>query len=673
MVYRLSRCELDPARFELRHAGEAVQVEPQVLELLLYLITHRDRVVTRAELFENLWRGRVVTDSALNSRIKAARAAIGDDGASQSEIRTLHRMGYRFVGPVEEIPDASDAAAEPEGAAEGVAERAMTEAAPAESPAVVPALATSPVIRPAPSRRLGFAGAAFGIVLAASAAALLPRTWLDTGVPGASNAVAPAPAAGTTTLAVLPFTNLSPDDEQDYFAQGIGEELLIVLSRLPDLQVTGRVSAARFKERNQSLQAVGETLGVGYLLTGSVRKSGDRMRIVVELADAASGYQLWSESYDRQLGDVLEVQDEIAGDVATALKVKLGLGESGELSMTRNVAAYDEFLRGYARYVEFQPETIALAVEHMQRAIALDPEFARAWAYLYCIYRDLPELVPARAEEWLNKSLEALARANALAPDSPFVATLNAREDMRLGRLLDAKARLEALPGGYWTADRYVTRDVFLARWSIGTGHAREAIEVLERARAADPLSPVIARYFGVAYANAGDAERSFAASGRERELGGSLPTLTRNALFTALGTGNRAEIERRVAALPQDTAGHRAISEALVRYLDDALAARKELRRLAAEASAPDVVRSSLLAHWAAYYGDTEIALAELEKIGPSAVDNGLLWRPVLGKVRRLDGFKHIVRNLGLVDYWQAYGWPDFCRPKDGGDFECA
>lgn len=702
MLYRLQRCELDAARFELRRGTQIVPVEPQVLELLLYLIAHRDRAVTRTELFEQLWRGRVVTDSALNSRIKAARSAIGDDGAAQSQIRTLHRTGYRFVGPVEERAAApaegfsppAERFSPPAGSfpppAEGVPQPADVPAAPARGlssgassahPAAtrsVARAAISAAARPFTRRRLRLAGAAVGLVLAATAFALLPRAWHDEYASGAAPLTAapaakPAPADARKALAVLPFANLSPEDEQAYFAEGVGEELLIVLSRMSDLQVTGRVSASYFKERNDPFPVIGETLGVDYLLTGSVRKAGERVRIAVALVDAANGYQVWSDSFERNVVDILDVQDEIAEHVATALQVKLGLGESGELGMTRNVAAYDEFLRGYASYVELRPETIPLAIEHMHRAIALDPSFARAWAYLYCIYRDGSQLVPERMEEWRSKGLEALAHAQALAPESPFVEILNAREHMRSGRLLEARAALDALPDGYWTADRYVTRDVFLARWSMGTGQARDAIEVLERARAADPLSPIVARYLAVAYANAGEAQKSLASSDRELELGGSLPTLTRNALLTALDTGDREEIERRVAALPHDDAGHRAISAMLVRHLRDPETARAELRRLESAAHPRDVVRSSLIAHWAAYYGDTELALEQLRTIAHGAVDEGVLWRPVLSEVRKQPGFKELVRSLGLVDYWQAYGWPDLCRPGAGGDFECA
>ena len=685
MTYRLQGCELDPARFELRREGQPVPVEPQVLELLLYLVAHRDRAVTRAELFEQLWRGRVVTDSALNSRIKAARSALGDDGAAQTQIRTLHRTGYRFVGAVEEMEAAPAAGASPPAAVTAVLANVSSNGASSTDSFPHAATATGAVPttvaaarRPFLRRRLGLAGAALGIVLAATAFALLPRTWREAGPSGtvvltAAPAAKPAPADGRTALAVLPFTNLSPEDEQAYFAEGVGEELLIVLSRMPDLQVTGRVSASYFKERNEPLPVIGATLGVHYLLTGSVRKAGERVRIAVELVDAANGYQVWSESYERNLGDILAVQDEIAEHVATALQVKLGLGESGELGMTRSVAAYDEFLRGYWRFVEFRPETIPLAIEHMHRAIALDPSFARAWAYLYCIYRDGPLLLPEQLEAWRIKGLDALAHANELAPESPFVRILNAREEMRSGRLLEARAALDALPDGYWTADRYVTRDVFLARWSIGTGRAKEAIEVLERARAADPLSPVIARYIAVAYANAGETTNSFAASDRELELGGSLPTVARNALLAALGTGDRAEIERRVAALPHDDAGHRAISATLARHLGDPIAGRAELRRITTAAPPADVVRSSLLAHWAAYYGDSELALDQLRTIGHGAVDEGVLWRPVLSDVRKLPAFKDFVREVGLLDYWQAYGWPDSCRPARSGDFECA
>ena len=675
MIYLFRDCQLDATRFELRRAGNTQPIEPQVLELLLYLVANRDRAVTRRELFEQLWRGRVVSESALNSAIKAARSAIGDDGKAQSGIRTLHRTGYRFVGEVEEFKDsAADVAvaggpSPPDVSAGktaleshvGIAERERTVATR------VPAAAS--FVR-------GRVAAALGLVAAIGAFALLPRAARELDLsPVAASAASPAtraPAEVRKSLAVLPFRNLSADADEDYFAEGIGVEILIALSRLPDLQVTGRVSSAHFKGQSEPLPAIGERLGVAHLLTGSVRKAGERVRIAVELVDTADGNQVWADSYDRQVGDILSVQNEIAEHVATALQVKLGLGESGELGMTRNVAAYDEFLRGYSRFTEFRPDTIPLAIEHLHRAIALDEGFSRAWAYLYCVYMDGSSIVPERATEWRGKALEALDHAHGLTPDSPFVKIIDAREEMRIGQTLAARAALDALPGGYWTADRYVTRDVFLGRFAVSTGHGKQAIEVLERARAADPLSPIVAIYMTLAQGAAGDAVNALATSDRGLELGGSVPLLTRNALLLALGTGDRDEILRRIAATPNGASGHRALSESLAKYLDHPAAGRAELHRIAALPSPPDFVRSVLIAYWAAYYGDTQLALEQLGTVAHGAVDDGLLWRPVLSEVRKLPGFKELVRREGLVDYWRAKGWPDVCRPTAGEDFEC-
>jgi TolB-like protein/DNA-binding winged helix-turn-helix (wHTH) protein len=657
MVYRFGSCELDAARLELRRNGQAVPVEPQVLELLLYLIAHRDRAVTRAELFEKLWRGRVVSDSALNSRIKAARAAIGDDGAAQEQIRTLHRTGYRFVGSVAELTD----------------DAALPETSDQPTTAPAPSASSPPVGR----HGLWLASAAVGLALAVGGFAVLPRDARE-GVESAAVTVAasPAPAPAVSepqSLAVLPFANLSADPEQDYFADGIGVELMKVLSHLPDLRVTGRSSSLHFEGRNETPHAVGSQLGVAHVLTGSVQKSGERVRITVALDEAQSGYRLWAESYDRELGDLFDVQDDIAARVATALKVKLGLGESGELGMTRNVEAYDEFLRGYAAYNEHTSEAFQRAVLHMQRAIALDPTFSRASAYLYCIYLDGANVLPERTAEWTRKAVEALSHARALTPDSPFVRVLEAREYMRLSRRLDALATIESLPTGYWTADRFVTRDAFLARMLITTGHAEQAIEVLERARAADPLSPVVSLLRSLAYAGSGHSSQALAEVDFGLELGGLRPTMQGHALLVALGTDDTDEIRRRAAAAPQNPDGRRPITDELLPLLDDPDRARAELRRLAAEPAPPNYLRGVLLAYWAAHFGDTELALAQLGTSVYGAPDDGLLWRPVLADVRRLPGFKELLRREGLVDYWRVAGWPNSCQPTTADDFECS
>jgi hypothetical protein len=175
----------------------------------------------------------------------------------------------------------------------------------------------------------------------------------------------------------------------------------------------------------------------------------------------------------------------------------------------------------------------------------------------------------------------------------------------------------------------------------IMTGHAEQAIEALERARAADPLSPVIALYGSLSYGAAGNIEQALAIADHGAKLGELQPNILGNAMLVALGTYDPEEIRRRVAAVSTGASGRRPITDELLPLLEDAAAARTELRRLAAEPAPPSFLRSVLLAYWAAYFGDTELALAALAPITHGAADEGLLWRPVLSDVRRLPGFK--------------------------------
>jgi len=190
---------------------------------------------------------------------------------------------------------------------------------------------------------------------------------------------------------------------------------------------------------------------------------------------------------------------------------------------------------------------------------------------------------------------------------------------------------------------------------------------------APDPLSPVVALNLSLAYAAAGDLDSALAATDRGIELGSLMPVITGNAMLVALGTHDPDEIERRVAAQPRDAAGRRPITDELLPLLRDPVAARAELERLAAVPAPRSYVESVLISHWAAYFGETELALDELRGIAHGALDEGLLWRPVLSDVRKLPGFKDLVRREGLVDYWHHNGWPDLCRPTTADDFECS
>jgi TolB-like protein len=246
MTLCFGNCEIDVERREIRRAEIPVHVEPQVFDLLVYLLRNRDRVVSKDDLIASVWGGRNVSDSTLTSRINAARKAIGDSGEYQNLIRTIARKGLRFVGAVRMEPNG----AEPTGG-------------------------TGP-----------------------------PQK-----VPEQSRPALPLP--DRPAIAVLPFTNMSGDPEQEYFSDGITEDIITALSKLRWFFVIARNSSFTYKGKAVHMKQVGEELGVGYVVEGSVRKGGDRVRITAQLNDVATGGHIWAERYDRGLADVFAVQDEI--------------------------------------------------------------------------------------------------------------------------------------------------------------------------------------------------------------------------------------------------------------------------------------------------------------------------------------------------------------------------
>ena len=255
---------LDADRRELRRGAEPISVEPQVFDLLIYLVENRDRVVSKDDLIASVWGGRIVSDSTLTSRINAARKAVGDSGGNQKLIRTIARKGLRFVGDVRVGPLNVDSV--------DLMSRAQGDAQESSRPAL-----------PLPDR----------------------------------------PA-----IAVLPFVNLSGDPEQEYFSDGISEDIIAALSKLRWFFVIARNSSFTFKGKAVHMKQIAEELGVGYVVEGSVRKSGERVRITAQLNDVATGAHVWAERYDRDIADVFAVQDEITEAIVAAIEPQLYAAEN---------------------------------------------------------------------------------------------------------------------------------------------------------------------------------------------------------------------------------------------------------------------------------------------------------------------------------------------------------
>ncbi|MEO6155953.1 MAG: hypothetical protein ABIP16_09535 [Thermomonas sp.] len=303
---------------------------------------------------------------------------------------------------------------------------------------------------------------------------------------------AEAAKVNPNSIAVLPFVNMSGDSNNEYFSDGISEEILNVLAQIPKLQVAARTSSFSFKGAGKEVPQIAKELKVRMVLEGSVRKQGERVRITAQLIDASNGFHVWSQTYDRDLKDIFAIQDEIAKAIADGLKVKLsettapGKNSTG----TRSLAAYDLYLRGMALWHTRREKDLLEAVELLQQSTALDPEFAQAYGGQALVYTILPGYSAAISwKDALERSQSAALRAIALDPALPeaYAALANTSTN-----LLDRDTAVELLRRAVVLRPSFATAHHWLGNGLQGKGDLAGALSELERASTLDPRSPVI-------------------------------------------------------------------------------------------------------------------------------------------------------------------------------------
>ena len=442
---------LDDDRRELLCGSEPIAVEPQVFDLLIYLVQNRDRVVSKDDLIASIWGGRIVSDSTLTSRINAARKALGDSGGKQKLIRTIARKGLRFIGDVKMRPMGL------------------------ESP---------------------------GDIHESSRSAL--------------------PLPDRPAIAVLPFVNMSGEPEQDYFSDGISEDIITALSKLRWFFVIARNSSFTYKGKAVHMKQIADELGVGYVVEGSVRKGGDRVRITAQLNDVATGSHIWAERYDRDIADVFAVQDEITEAIVAAIEPQLYAAENfhAQRKAPDSMDAWDLVMRALSHYWRVTRQDNVVAQALLEKATAIDPNYGQALGVLaashtfsaHMGWADMAAVVPVAESAAL-----AAIRADSEDPRAHYalgnVYLFKRRFD---DSLAEFELALQLNPNFSLAQGYYGLTLSYCGRWEDADLAARRALRLSPR----DPFSAIfcgIAAYSQFAGHNYDEAIRLARESVRQR------------------------------------------------------------------------------------------------------------------------------------------------------------
>jgi TolB-like protein/DNA-binding winged helix-turn-helix (wHTH) protein/Tfp pilus assembly protein PilF len=464
--------EIDFGSGEVHKEGRKVPMQEQPFRVLAILLERPGEVVTREQLQAQLWPADTYVgfEEGLNTAIRKLRVAFGDSAENPRFIETVSRRGYRFVAPIREAvavtPQPSESVAAPDAAAEVQHGRPWH----IQRPALVLSVAALLVI---------LAGIAY-----------LTR-WHSSANPAVQKRV---------MLAILPFQNLSNDPEQEYFSDGLTEETITDLGKLTpeQLGVIARTSAMAYKHTNKTIRQIGHELGVDYILEGSVRRDGEKVRIAAQLIRVQDQTHLWAQSYDRELPDFLGVQNELAQVISQQVGLRLTPGQKSELETTRRLdpEAYDLYLKGLYHWNMLTPTGFRQAINYFQEAAKRDPKYALAYAGLADCYAVLPMISDSPPRESFPGAQAAAARALEL--------------DDALAQAHDSDARIKLFYEWNWAeSERQSVRAIALNRNLAGAhvryahllsnvGRHKEALAEAERARELDPLSLITNALFGM-------------------------------------------------------------------------------------------------------------------------------------------------------------------------------
>jgi TolB-like protein/DNA-binding winged helix-turn-helix (wHTH) protein/tetratricopeptide (TPR) repeat protein len=655
---------IEPARCAILTATGEIRVEPRVMDVLLLMVSHAGQVVTREEFIKSVWNGTFVTDEVLSRCVYRLRRTLGDDTSNPRYIETVSKRGYRLIAPVDETATVAESVSEP-------ADK------PPESIAQQPLLPAPERHGLATSKQLYWIVPAFAVCISVAVYLFyLADDPREAGVAGfyadgavdAASAYPKVPQA-RNSIAVLPFVNLSDSPENDYFCDGISEELIGLLTKVQPLKVVARTSSFEFKDKGSDVRRIAEQLGVDNVLEGSVRLAGNHIRVSAQLIDASTGYHLWADTFDTRFEDVFTVQEQIAGAIVKALKVSLDAKDGVPVATVRSVptadmAAYRSYLQGLYHWKHRGEPAIRKSIDLFKLAIARDPDFAQPYQALSTAYLVLPFYSR-------ESRADAFARADAAARKALEL-------DPSLGRA-HAVLAFTSLNRWNWRAAYHEFRLAFAAAPNDPTthqwyseflsyvGYIDASVAEAHRALELDPVSPVINDRLGVAYLWSGEYELSAEQFRIASELGFNRISYNQAYMLLLLHNGQIDEAvtlyETILGKLGLDTGWVRPVVEAT---LDPARV--PGALEAVAQAQARGTLPDAMVFYAAVLLKQPDLAFATAENLlEDRSLTVEFLFSPQAEELRRDPRFPPLLAKIGLDAYWDLHGWPKFCKPQSG------
>ncbi|MEA3411072.1 MAG: winged helix-turn-helix domain-containing tetratricopeptide repeat protein [Pseudomonadota bacterium] len=447
---------VDGAAGQITRGDESVRLEPRAMEVLLYLASHPGKVVSRREIEDSVWAGTVVSYDALTGAVQKLRRAFNDDRKHPRVIETLSKRGYRLIAPV------SPGETHPGRVRSG-----------------------NGIATPVSAHHWNRVAAVAAVATLAILALFMWPTPRDEGAPLVAD------DGSKPSIAVLPFDNLGDNATQDYFADGITDDLITALATRPDLLVIARDSTFVYKERPVDVRDIAARLKVRYVLDGSMRRVGNRVRINAQLVDAQTGHHVWAETYDGSAADVFDLQNEITGKIVSALAVRMSPGTDLELEapQTGSLPAYESFLLGRQHFYRFLNRDENLkARNYFRKAIDHDPDFAMAWAME--AWTHVFEVMNGWSEDReasLLRGHELADKATSLQEALPVAYFVKGLAHRELGdyvkALVEAEKAIEYDPN-------YANAHVLLATLLYYAGRPEEGLKRIQEAMLLNPHHP---------------------------------------------------------------------------------------------------------------------------------------------------------------------------------------